>query len=102
MNIMTRVGPVTRDTLHQALAEDIREADPGIEIVPIKMPWGSVVSLYRQGQSTRWKVWFYADGTSAITHPKTATLPQLSLSFDREGQILVRDYLHQFINQGWI
>jgi hypothetical protein len=102
MHIATRIGPVTREQLHQALSEDISGVDPGIDPRHIRTSWGSLITLYRNGHSTKWRVWFYADGTARITHPKTETLPEVDLRFELCDQLGVRDYIIWYIHKGWI
>ena len=92
----------TQDQLHKGLKEDIEDADPGIAIEPLIMPWGSLVTLTRQGQSTKWRVWLYNSGASKLSHIETATLPAVEMVFE-PGQILnLRDAVTYFINRGWI
>lgn len=102
MDIMTSIGPVSAAHVHDALKYDIQSMDPGIGIVPIEMDWGSLVTLTRQGQSTRWRVFFFKDGTSKLSHLETATLPGVDLVFESGEHLNLRDTVTYFIDRGWI
>lgn len=88
--------------LHEELQHGIDFVDCGIELRVVTTDWGSIATLYRGGQPTKWMLWFFANGSVRIFKPCTETIPEVEINFDAERAYLVSEYLTSFIQRGWI
>lgn len=88
--------------LHEHLLADIHTIDSGIELDVLPTVWGNLATLTRQGQKTKWRVWFHNDGRFELNHIKTATLPAFNAVFEPGQYQALKDDLLTIIKRGYV